>query len=210
MSSYKSRKSIHGDDNQQNEIASHNKIHFSDSGSLQIVTIFACLIIIASFGYMALFQAALLSTLVTLTFVGVIVLAWLLALSFLIRHGSTTRTQVAIDKTERSHAILEAHLIHAAEQYAIYKDENGSIQFRGTVQVTENRQFLPQLPAPKDATDGILTSWDSGMTARGIEKHLNANLPKDQQISYYQITKTLDLHRKGWNKKTVLSEKEDV
>lgn len=199
MAYNKFRKSIHGDDNQQNEIASHNKIHFSDSGSLQIVTIFACLIIFASFLYMALFQAALLSMLVTLSIVGVIVLGWIVALSYTIRHVSTTTAHVAIDKTERSHALLQAHLIHAAEQYAIYKDETGAIQFRGTVQIQEHRQFLPQAVSAPGHQETILECFDKGMSGRAIEKLL-----KEKKVSYREITKTLDLYRPGWNAKGII------
>ncbi len=207
--SYKSRKSIVGDDNQQNETLSHNKIHFSDSGSLQIVTIFLCVLIVGSIVFMAVLHTALFSTLIVASFIGFFGLLWILALSFTVRHVSGTHASVSIDRSQRSRAQLEADVIHATDHYILWRDPDGSYQFRGSTIVTENRQFLPQLPAPKDPSQGILECWDQGMSARGIEKHM-----KEAGVTYYQITKVLDSFRKGWNKKTVagdiVSEQEDV
>lgn len=200
MSSYKSRKSIKGGDgNEQNEIASHNRISFSDSGSLKLVTVWLCILVTVAIIFVGIVHLALLETLVVGSVVGTVVLAWIVALSYTIRHVSTTTAHVAIDKTERLSAQMQAHLIHAAEQYAIYKDETGAIQFRGTVQIQEHRQFLPQAVSTPSHSETILELYDKGMSGRGIEKLL-----KEKKVSYREITKTLDLFRPGWNAKGII------
>lgn len=201
MSSYKSRKSIVGDENQQNEIASHNKIHFSDSGSLQIVTIFLCVLVLASIVFMAILHTALFSMLIVVSFIGFFGLLWIVALSFTVRHVSSTHAAVSIDRSQRGRAQLEADVIHATDHYILWRDPDGSYQFRGSTLVTENRQFLPQLPEHKDPTEGILTAWDTGMSARAIEKHLKAS---GAEVPYRQICKVLNLYRPDWNKKGVV------
>lgn len=201
MSSYKSRKSIKGDDNEQNEIASHNRISFSDSGSLKLLTIYLCAVATAAVVFVGIVHLVLLETLVVSSVVGIVVLAWIIALSFTIRHVSTTRTSVAVDETERSQAQIKADILHATENYILWRDPDGSYQFRGSTMITENRQFLPQAIAAPDATELILTCFDGGMSGRSIEKWLKDK--GDKKITYHQIAKTLNLYRPEWNKKTV-------
>lgn len=199
MAYRKFSKRIQGDENQQNEIASHNRVNFNDSGSLKLLTAWLCVLVTAALIFVAIIHLALLETLVIATFVGVVVLGWIIALSFTIRHVSTTSTHVAIEKTERSHALLQAHILHASENYAIFRDEQGSIQFRGTTVLTENRQFLPITTSAPPPQEAILECFDKGMSGRSIEKWLKAN--GDKKTSYREISKTLDLYRPDWNKK---------
>jgi len=62
---------------------------------------------------------------------------------------------------------------------------------------------IPQVPediyksSPRDYQETILELFDKGMPGRSIEKLL-----KDRRVSYRTISKTLDLHRPGWNKRS--------
>lgn len=203
------KKVIRGDDNISNETASHNKISIETSGSFKIFAVFFCVLITAAIVFTVVLNLELVKALVVGSFIATFVTGWLMALSLVVRHASSTRTAVAIDTAIRNRSLLEQDVIYATDQYILYRDEHGAYQFQGTVQVHENRTILPQLPSPKDPSQGILECWDQGMSARGIEKHM-----KEAGVTYYQITKVLDSFRKGWNKKTVtgdiVSENEGV
>jgi hypothetical protein len=195
------RKSIRGDDNQQNEQLSNNRISrviIEGGGSLLILTVFFVTLTTASILFMALVHLALLESLLVATFVGFFVCGWVMLLAFTIRQVSAARTAVAVDATLRARAAVEQDVIYAAESYILFRDPDGSYQFRGTVSVTEQRQFLPMQYTPPSNQEAILTCWDSGMSGRSIEKWLSKD---GKKVSYREIAKCLDLYRPGWNVK---------
>lgn len=199
-------KSIQGADNQQNEQLSHNRISrviIEGGGSLLVLTVFFVALTTASIIFMALVHLALLESLILATFVGFFIFLWALALAFIIRQGSATRTALAVDETLRTRALFEQDVIYAAESYILYRDPDGTYQFRGTVHIDEHRQFLPREIAPPSNQESILTLYDQGMSGRGIEKWLKAN--GDKKVSYREIAKTLDLYRPDWSKKAVVN-----
>src|SRR6266699_226544 len=197
------RKTQKGDNNQANETASHNRIIMDTGAGFTIFAMFIVALIIGAIAYMWVAHADVLQTLVVATFIGVFVGGWIVLVQLTRRSISHTTTVIAIDTMARSRAKLEANIAVQAENYVLYQDENGILQFRGTVQVTENRHYPAQIEAPKERVDDktILELWDKGTTARAIEKLLNANLPKDERISYYRIEKVLEAYRPGWNER---------
>jgi hypothetical protein len=150
-----------------------------------------------------LVHLALLETLIAGTFVGFFVCGWVIALAFTIRHVSAARTAVSVDAALRTRALVEQDVIYASDAYILYRDPDGSYQFRGTVHIDEHRQFLPREISPPSNQETILTLYDQGMTGRSIEKWLKAN--GDKKISYREISKTLDLYRPDWTKRAVVN-----
>ncbi len=193
------RKSIHGDKNEQNEQLSHNRIVIEGGSAALVLVIFLCILATAAIVLMAVIHLDLLEALVVASFIGFFVCGWVVLVALTIRHVSATKTAVAVDETVRSRALFEQNVIYAAEGYILYRDPDGSYQFRGTVHVDEHRQFLPKEISTPTPTEAILTSYDQGMSGRGIEKWLKAN--GDKKTSYREIAKTLDLYRPDWNKK---------
>ncbi len=193
------RKHIVGDANQANETASHNRIQLETGSGFKILAIFFCILIAAAIIFVAVLNLALVESLVIATFIGIFVVGWLVALSFTVRHVSSTKTSLAVDSAIRSRAELERDVIHATDNYILYRDTNGLYQFQGSVQLTEHRTIQPQLPAPVSHAESILELFDKGMSGRSIEKLL-----KDKKVSYREIAKTLDLYRPDWNKKGVI------
>ncbi len=199
------RKSIRGDDNQQNEQLSNNRISrviIEGGASLLILTVFFIVLATASIIFMALVHLALLEILIAATFVGFFLCLWVIALAFTIRQASAAKTAVAVDATLRTRALVEQDVIFAGESYILYRDPDGSYQFRGTVHVDEHRQFLPMQVNPPSQQEAILTCWDSGMSGRSIEKWLSKD---GKKVSYREIAKTLDLYRPGWSTKAVVN-----
>src|SRR5258708_9897508 len=193
------KKSIRGDDNQQNEQLSHNRIVVEGGSAALVLVIFLCILATASIILMAIIHLDLLEALVVASFIGFFVCGWVILVALTIRHVSATKTAVAVDETVRSRALFEQNVIYASEGYILYRDPDGSYQFRGTVHVDEHRQFLPKEISTPTPTELILTCFDKGMSGRGIEKWLKAN--GDKKTSYREIAKTLDLYRPDWNKK---------
>jgi hypothetical protein len=199
------RKSIRGDQNEQNEQLSNNRISrviIEGGGSLLILTVFSVLLVTTSIIFMAFVHLALLESLIVASFVGFFLCLWIVALAFTIRQVSAAKTAVAVDTVTRNHAATEAAVIYASEQYILYRDPDGTYQFRGTVHVDEHRQFLPIQVNPPSQQEAILTCWDSGMSGRSIEKWLSKD---GKKVSYREIAKTLDLYRPGWNTKAVVN-----
>ena len=192
------KKSIRGDQNEQNEQLSHNRITVEGGPAAVVLIIFLCILATASIVLMAVIHLALLESLIVATFVGVFVCGWIVLLALTIRHVSATKTAVAVDATRRTRALFEQDVIYASDAYILYRDPDGSYQFRGTVHVDEHRQFLPKEIAPPSNQEAILTCYDQGMSGRGIEKWFKANGSK---VSYREIAKTLDLYRPDWTKK---------
>jgi hypothetical protein len=195
------RKSIKGDQNQQNEQLSHNRIVVEGGAAALVLVIFFCVLATASIILMAVNHLDLLESLIVATFVGFFVCLWIGALAFTWRHVSAAKTAVAVDATVRSRALVEQDVIYASEGYILYKDPDGSYQFRGTVHVDEHRQFLPREISPPSSQEAILECWDHGMSGRAIEKWLSKD---GKKVSYREIAKTLDLYRPGWNTKTTV------
>ncbi len=191
------KKSIRGDDNQQNEQLSHNRIVVEGGSAALVLVIFLCILATASIILMAIIHLDLLEALVVASFIGFFVCGWVILVALTIRHVSATKTAVAVDETVRSRALFEQNVIYASEGYILYRDPDGSYQFRGTVHVDEHRQFLPKEISTPTPTELILTCFDKGMSGRGIEKWLKAN---DKKVPYRDIAKTLDLYRPDWNK----------
>ena len=192
------KKSIRGDQNEQNEQLSHNRITVEGGPAAVVLIIFCCILATASIILMAIIHLTLLESLVAATFVGVFVCGWIVLLALTIRHVSATKTAVAVDATRRTRALFEQDVIYASDAYILYRDPDGSYQFRGTVHVDEHRQFLPKEISPPSAQEAILTCYDQGMSGRSIEKWFKANGDK---VSYREIAKTLDLYRPDWTKK---------
>lgn len=193
------KKVIAGNDNQQNETASphHNKINIEANGSLKIAIVFCCILIVAAIVFTAILNLQLMEILVIGSVALAFITAWAFALSFTIRHASNTATTIAIDTAIRDRAQLERHVVTQTENYVVYRVPTGEdFRFQDTRTIHENRTILPQLPAPKDATEGILECWDKGMSGRAIEKHL-----KDGGVTYRQIQKVLSAYRPDWNRK---------
>lgn len=195
------KKVIAGNDNQQNETASphHNKINIEANGSLKIAVVFCCILIIAAIVFTAILNLQLMEILVIGSVILAFVAAWAFALSFTIRHASNTATTIAIDTAIRDRAQLERHVVTQTENYVVYRVPSGEdFRFQDTRTIQENRTILPQLPERKDPSEGILTAWDAGMSARAIEKHMKAS---GAEVPYRQICKVLNLYRPDWNKK---------
>ena len=196
------RKFIKGSDNhdnQQNEQLSHNRIVVEGGSAALVLVIFLCILATASIVLMAIIHLDVLEALVVASFIGFFVCGWIVLCALTIRHVSATRTAVAVDETVRTRALFEQNVIYASEAYILYRDPDGSYQFRGTVHVDEHRQFLPKEISTPTPTELILTCFDKGMSGRGIEKWLKAD--GDKKTSYREIAKTLDLYRPDWNKK---------
>ncbi len=193
------KKSIKGDDNEQVEKLSHNRITIEGGSSAMLIVAFICTLVLASIVFMALVHLQLLEALIVASFVGGFVCMWIIGISFTYRQVSAARTQVAVDEVARMHAGRQAYIIHAAENYAIYMDTAGEIQFRGTTHIDEHRQFLPMTTSAPDHQETVLECYDKGMSARSIEKLL-----KDKKVSMRSIVKTLDLFRPGWSKKGIV------
>ena len=141
------RKSIQGDDNQQNEQLSHNRISrviIEAGNSAFLLTSFVLVLITASILFMELVHLALLEALVVATFVGFFLCGWIILLAFTIRQVSAARTAVAVDETLRTRATAESSVVHATDHYIVWREPDGSYQFRGSTIITENRQFLPR------------------------------------------------------------------
>src|SRR5260221_2018707 len=203
------RKFIKGSDNhdnQQNEQLSHNRIVVEGGSAALVLVIFLCILATAAIVLMAVIHLALLESLVVASFIGFFVCGWVVLCALTIRHVSATRTALAVDKTVRTRALFEQNVIYASEGYILYRDPDGSYQFRGTVHVDEHRQFLPKEISTPAPTEAILTCYDQGMSGRGIEKWLKAN--GDKKISYREIAKTLDLYRPDWTKKYTVNSAE--
>jgi len=194
------RKFIKGDDNQQNEQLSHNRIVVEGGSAALVLVIFLCILATASIVLMAVIHLALLEALVVGSFIGFFVCGWVVLCALTIRHVSATKTAVAVDETVRTRALFEQNVIYASEGYILYRDPDGSYQFRGTVHVDEHRQFLPREIQPPSHQETILELFDKGMSGRSIEKWL-----KDYKVSYREISKTLDLYRPDWNRRTTVN-----
>jgi hypothetical protein len=195
------KKIVAGVANQSNETASNNKIVFGHPGLAgAYAVIYLILLITRAILYMWVAHAAILTSILACTFIGGFITAWVYTIQWLRRDNSNTRTLIVVNNATQQRAMLEARIAAMTEQYILYKDHEDKMQFRGTVTVTENRHF-PAIEAAqeKDATQYILESFDGGSSARGIEKYLNMGKIGKDKISYHQITKTLDLYRKGWN-----------
>ena len=192
------KKSIKGDQNEQYEQLSHNRITVEGGPAAVVLIIFLCILATASIVLMAVIHLDLLESLIVATFVGVFICGWIVLLALTIRHVSATKTAVAVDATRRTRALFEQDVIYAAEAYILYRDPDGSYQFRGTVHVDEHRQFLPKEVSPPNSQEAILTAYDHGMSGRAIEKWLSKD---GKKVSYREIAKTLDLYRPDWTKK---------
>lgn len=197
------KKSIKGDDNTQTESLSHNRVVIEGGGSVLVLVCFFIVLATACIIFMAIFHLELLESLIVATFCGVFLSGWILLIAWTRRMWSASKTAIIIDETLRQAAYIEAQVIHATDHYILYKDPDGSYQFRGSTIITENRQFLPREIAPPSSQESILTLYDQGMSGRGIEKWLKQN--GDKKTSYREISKTLDLYRPDWNKKTVVN-----
>lgn len=197
------RKTFSGDNNANanNETASHNRIIMDTGAGFTIFAVFGVALVIGALVYIGIAYREVLQYGILITISGAFIGGWVILLNFVRRSVSKTTTVLAIDQTARSRAQLEANIAVASENYVLYRDENGILQFRGTVQVTENRHYPAQIEAPIDQKDIILTMYDKGSSARSIERHL-----KDKKVSYYEIQKTLNLYRPEWNKKVIESE----
>jgi len=191
------RKSIKGDANQQNEQLSHNRIVVEGGSAALVLIIFLCILATASIVLMAIIHLDLLEALVVASFIGFFVCGWVVLCALTIRHVSATRTAVAVDETVRTRALFEQNVIYASEGYILYRDPDGSYQFRGTVHVDEHRQFLPKEISQPAPSETILTLYDQGMHGRSIEKWFKAN---GHKVPYRDIAKTLDLYRPDWTK----------
>src|SRR5258708_23414307 len=170
------RKFIKGSDNhdnQQNEQLSHNRIVIEGGSAALVLVIFLCILATGAIVGMAIIRLALLEALVVASFIGFFVCGWAVLVMLTIRHGSATRTAVAVDETVCTRALFEQTVIYASEGYILYRDPDGSYQFRGTVHVDEHRQFLPKEISTPAPTEAILTCYDRGMSGRGIEKWLS-------------------------------------
>lgn len=192
------RKSVRGDANQANETGiNHNRITIETGASMTIFAVFAVILVTGAILYIALAYREILQygTLITITLIFIV--GWVILIGFTRRSISKTTTVLTIDRIAQNKATLEARIVAQAENYVLYQDTDGSLQFRGTVQVTENRHF-PAIEAPKevDQSQGILQTWDLGLSGRDIEK-----LFKEKGVSYRQIQDTLNTYRPGWNKK---------
>ena len=196
------KQSIKGDDNQQTESLSHNRVVIEGGGSVLILVCWLIVLATASIVFMALAHLELLEALIVCTFVGVFLAGWWMLVAWTRRVVSASKTAIAVDETLRHHALIEAQVIHATDHYILYRDPDGSYQFRGSTIITENRQFLPREISSSSSTEAILTCWDQGMSGRSIEKWLKQN--GDKKISYREIAKTLDLYRPDWNKKVTV------
>ena len=203
MASYK--KVIRGHENTSNETASHNRIQVETGSGFKILAIFFCILITAAILFVAKLNLQLVETLVTITFIAVFVVGWVLLVAFTRRSWSSTITDGELDKAIQARAKLERKVMYATETYIVYEDQDGKIQFQGTVTVNENRTFPAQIAAPPDMTEMILADYDLGMSGRAIEKHL-----KEHDVKYPRIQKVLNLYRPEWNKKTVESSDTDV
>ncbi len=190
------RKSIKGDDNVQSEQLSHNRIVVEGGTAVTLLAVFLCVLIVASIILMAVVQMALLQALIIASFVGFFLAVWIVAVMLIRRQISATKTAIAVDEHSRSRALLESNILHATENYILYRDSDGSYQFRGSTVITEHRQFLPHQISAPNHQETILELFDKGMSGRGIEKLL-----KEKKVSYREITKTLDLYRPDWNRK---------
>ncbi len=193
------RKSIKGDENVQTEQLSHNRVNIQAGQAVTLLVVYLCILVTASIVLVSITHLDMVITLVVASFVGFFVCGWILALAFTIRAVSAAKTAVVVDEHNRSRAQNEANVIHATDGYILWRDTDGSIQFRGSTIITENRQFLPHQIAAPSHQETILELFDKGMSGRGIEKLL-----KEKKVSYREIVKTLDLYRPEWNKKGIV------
>lgn len=199
----KTRQAIKGNDNEQVEQLSHNRIVIEGGQALNLLTVFIMVLISASIVLVALVHWALFESLIVASFVGFFICGWILALSLTVRHVSATRTAIQVHASECDQAQIKADILHATENYILWRDPDGSYQFRGSTVITENRQFMPTAIAAPNQQEAILECYDRGMSGRAIEKWLKDH--GDKKITYHQIAKTLSLYRPEWNKKTVES-----
>lgn len=196
--SYRKTANIRGNDNQANESLSHNRVVIDTGAGVSIAVIYAITLITAGIVFVAFVAGEMLKYAVIASIFSAFLGGWILLLQFTRRSISKTQTIVLLDEQARKRALLEANIAYAGENYILYRNEEGILTFRGAVMVQENRHY-PALEAPKqevNQSEGILEFWDLGMSARSIEK-----LMKEKEVSYRDITKTLDLYRQGWNKK---------
>lgn len=197
------RKSIKGDENVQNEQLSHNRIVVEGGQALNLLTVFCIVLVSGSIALVAILHWALFESLIVASFVGFFIVVWIAVVLLVRRQISATKTAIAVNETERTQAQIKANILHATENYILWRDPDGSYQFRGSTVITENRQFMPTAIAAPNQQEAILECYDQGMSGRSIEKWLKDR--GDKKITYHQIAKTLNLFRPEWNKKTVES-----
>lgn len=193
-------KNVKGDYNQQIDTGfNNNRFSLHTEGS-QAITLFAGYVILLSLAgvvFMCIkFGSLVIDALVIFFVVGGIALLALLG-STVVRHLSGTRAHCWIDRSEEE---WHKYVYQVGPHTVVRNPYTREITVHNAAIITENRQY-PLIEAPKEpnAQEGILTMWDAGSSAREIERHLNRGRTKDEKISYYQITKTLDLYRQGWN-----------
>ena len=195
------QKSIRGDDNESNEQLSHNKVTVHVNGAAPTLLVcFIILLLCAALGWLVLHYG----TLLTVLGLVLVLVAFLCSIALLV---ARTCTSVSIMISQHRHAAITASVAVATDHYVVWREDDGTHQFRGSTIITENRQFLPREVSPPSQQEAILTCYDTGMSGRAIEKHLNA-IAKDAgspKVSYREISKTLDLYRPDWNKKTVVN-----
>ena len=187
------RKVVTGNDNIASETASHNRVHVELGESGKIFAVFVCLCVIAVVIFMAFAHRDWLEGLLVVTFVGVFVGLWLVALSYLIRHSVTTYTVVIANRAQQREEASNVRVRAQAENYLLWVDETGKSHFESTVSIVENRHFPAQITAPPNYNDTILDLYDNLKSARAVEKAL------DKRVSYYEIQKVLDKYRPGWS-----------
>lgn len=195
MTSFRNR----GDHVEQREEFSHNKISIEMGGAGVLLVAF-CIVL---FGSMVIWLVINFGGLLALSLLAL----WITAVvGALIWGGFYLFTRIDILFSERTRARASARVVFATDHYIVWKEEDGTYQFRGSTIITENRQYLPREVSPPSQQEAILTCYDRGMSGRAIEKHLNATADGDKRakVSYREIAKTLDLYRPDWNKKAVV------
>ena len=190
-------RNLKGDHVEQREEFSNNRITVHGDGSAIVLAV-GFLIVLVS--------AALIWLVVNFgNLLGLIVLALLLtgSVGLIVLTGVRVYTLASIWFIERKHAAAMTSVLHATDHFILWVEPDGSYQFRGSTIITENRQFLPKEIAPPSQQEGILALYDSGMSGRAIEKHMN-QIAKDAgspKVPYREIQRVLNLYRPDWSKK---------
>src|SRR5260221_3993974 len=106
------KKSIRGDDNQQNEQLSHNRIVVEGGSAALVLVIFLCILATASIILMAIIHLDLLEALVVASFIGFFVCGWVILVALTIRHVSATKTAGAVSGKLRRPAVLPPKTVY--------------------------------------------------------------------------------------------------
>jgi hypothetical protein len=142
------RKSVKGSGNEANEVVSHNRIYVEAGISGVILAVFAVIVISSAIIWMMLRNGSLLSTLVTLSFLGVFLGAGIVGVLIMVHFGVTKMSDMI--KEVRVNRILSSTVV-AGEVVSHYDGE----EWTHLSSIHEQGKVLPQLPMKAESREPL-------------------------------------------------------